>query len=161
MHPYRTLITGSSGSGKTNALFNLIKEKDDINKIYLYARNLSEAKYEFLIKKREDTVIKHLNECSNTVDDVYENIDEYNPTRKIKILIIFDDVIAVIMANKKIKALVKELFIRFRKLNVSLVFIKQSYFPVPKVLRLKSTHYLIMKINKTITKYCNDSFCRY
>ena len=107
MHPYRTLIIGGSGSGKTNTLFNLIKEKDDINKIYLYARNLSEAKYEFLIEKREDAGIKHLNdskpfiECSSTVDDVYENTDEYNPTRKIKILIVFDDVIAVIMANKK------------------------------------------------------------
>ena len=81
------MIIGGSGSGKTNALLNLIKEQDDIDKMYLYAKDLSEPKYEFLIKKREDAGIKHLNnpnafiECSNTMDDVYENIDEYNPNR--------------------------------------------------------------------------------
>ena len=115
--------------------------------------NLSEPKYEFLIKKREDAGIKHLNdsnafiECSNTMDDVYENIDDYNPNRKRKILIVFDDMIADIMTNKKFQAIIKELFIRCRKLNISLVFITQSYFSVPKDVRLNSTHYLIMKIN--------------
>ena len=90
-HLYRILIIGASGSGKTNALLNLIKGQDDIGK----------AKHKFLIKKREDAGIKHLNdskafiECSNTMDDVYENIDEYNPARKRKILIIFDDMISV------------------------------------------------------------------
>ena len=88
-HPYRILIIGGSGSGKTNALLNLIKEPDDIDKIYLYTKDLSEAKYEFLIKKREDVGIKHLNdsksfiECSNKMDDVYENIDEYNPKKNL------------------------------------------------------------------------------
>ena len=78
---YRVLIIGRSGSGKTNALINLIHEQHGIDKIYLYARDLSEPKYEYLIKKREDVGIKHLNdpnvlfECSNTMDDVYENID--------------------------------------------------------------------------------------
>ena len=87
-HPYRILIIGGSGSGKTNALINLINEQNDIDKIYLYPRDLSEAKYEYLIKKREE--IKHLNnpnafvESPNTVDDVYENINDYNPIRRRK-----------------------------------------------------------------------------
>ena len=90
------------------------------------------------------------------MDGVYENINDYNPNRKIKILIVFDDVIADIMTNKKFQAIIKELFIRCRKLNISLVFITQSYFSVPKDVRLSSAHYLIMKINnKRITKYCN------
>ena len=81
------------------------------------------------------------------MDDVYENIDDYNPNRQRKILIVFDDMIADIMTNKKFQAIIKELFIRCRKLNISLVFITQSYFSVPKDVRLNSTHYLIMKIN--------------
>ena len=81
------------------------------------------------------------------MDDVYENIDDYNPTRKRKKLIVFDDMIADIMSNKKIQAVVKELFVRCRKLNISLVFITRYYFSVPKDVRLKSTYYLIMKIN--------------
>ena len=86
-HPYRILIIGGSGSGKTNALINLINEQNDIDKIYLYARDLSESKYGYLIKKREDAGIKHLDNpnafivCSNTIDDVYEDIDNYNPIR--------------------------------------------------------------------------------
>ena len=81
------------------------------------------------------------------MDDVYENIGDYNPSRKRKILIAFDDMIADIMSNKKFQAIIKELFIRCRKLNISLVFITQSYFSVPKDVRLNSAHYLIMKIN--------------
>ena len=152
-HPYRILIIGGSGSGKTNALLNLIKEQDDIDKIYLYVKDLSEPKYDFLIKKREDAVTKHFSdpnafiECSNTMDGVYENIDDYHASRKRKILIVLDDMIADIMTNKKFQAIIKELFIRCRKLNISLVFITQSYFSVPKDVRLNSTHYLIMKIN--------------
>ena len=72
-----------------------------------------------------------------------------------EILIVFDDMIADIMANKIFQTLIKELFIRCRKLNVSLVFITQSYFSVPKDVRLNPTHYLIMKINSTTTEYCN------
>ena len=152
-HLYRIIITGGSGSGKTNALINLINEQNDIDKIYLYARDLNEPKYKILIKKRKDAGIKHLNdpnafiECSNTMDDVYENINDYNPIRKIKKLIAFDDMIADIMTNKRFRAIIKELFIRCRKLHISLVFITQSYFSVPKDVRLNSTHYLIMKIN--------------
>ena len=149
----QNLTIGGSGSGKTNALHNLINEQDDIDKIYLYAKDLSKPKYEYLIKKREDVGIKHVNnpnafiKCSNMMDDVYENINDYNPIRKRKKLIVFDDMIADIMTNKKFQAIIKELFIRCRKLNISLVFITQSYFSVPKDVRLNSTHYLIMKIN--------------
>ena len=134
-------------------MLNLINEQNDIDKIYLYATDLSEPKYEFLIKKREDAGIKHVNnpnafiECSNTIDDVYENINDYNLIRKRKKLSVFDDMIAHIMTNKEFQAIIKELFIRWRKLNISLVFITQSYFSVPKDVRLNSTHYLIMEIN--------------
>ena len=135
---YRILIIGGSWSGKTNALLNLISQHDDIDKFYLYTKDLSESKYKFLIKKREHDGIKHFNdpnaftECSNTTDEVNENIDKYNPIRKIKILIVFDDIIADIMANKKFKAIIKELFIKCRKLNTSHLFITKSYFSVPK-----------------------------
>ena len=101
----------------------------------------------------QEYAIRYLNdlnafiECSNMMDDVYENIHDYNSSRKRKILIVFDDMIADIMTNKKFQAIIKELFIRCRKLNISLVFITQSYFSVPKDVRLNSTHYLIMKIN--------------
>ena len=127
-HPYRILIIGGSGSGKTNALLNLIKEQDGIDKIYLYAKDLSDPKYEFSIKEHEDAGIKHLNdlnafiECSNTMDDVYENIDNFNLNRK-RLLVVFDDMIADIMTNKKFQAIIKELFIRCRKVNISLVFL--------------------------------------
>ena len=86
-------------------MLNLIKEQDNIDKIYLYAKDLSETKYEFLIKKREDAGIKHFNdpnafiECSNTMDYVYKNIDDYNPNRQRTILIVFDDIIADILKN--------------------------------------------------------------
>ena len=89
-HPHRNLIIGGFGSGKTNTLLNLINEQNDIDKIYLYARNLNEPKYKILIKKRKDAGIKHLNdpntfiECSNTMDDVYENIHDYNSSGKKK-----------------------------------------------------------------------------
>ena len=89
-HPYRILIISGSGSGKRNTLLNLINEQRDIDEIYLYAKDLSEPK-----------------------DDVYENIDHYNPNRKRKVLIVFDDMIADIMTNKKFQSIIKELFIRF------------------------------------------------
>ena len=104
----------------------------------MYAKDLSEPKYESLIKKREDVGIKYCNdpnafiECSNRIDDVYENIDDYNPSRKRKNLIVFDDIIADIMSNKRIQVIIKELFIWRRKVNISLVFITQSYFSVRK-----------------------------
>ena len=127
-------MIGGSGSEKTNALFNLIKEQDDIDKTYLYAKDLSEKKYEFLIKKREDAETKHLNdsnaftECSNTMDDFYENTDGYNRNRQRNISIVFDDMIAEIMTNKKFQGKIKELLIRCWKLNISLVFITALFF---------------------------------
>ena len=84
----QNLIIGGSRSGKTNGLINLINEQNDIDKIYLYAKDLSEPKHQFLIEKHENVGMKHINnpsafiECSNTMDDVYENITGYNPTRK-------------------------------------------------------------------------------
>ena len=112
-HPDRILIIGGSGSGKTNTLIHLMNEQRDIDKFYLYAKDLSESKYEYLIRNRENTGIKCLNdskasiECSNTMNDVYENIDNYNLKRKRKILIAFDDMIADIMTNKKFQSIIK------------------------------------------------------
>ena len=142
---YRILIVGGSGSGKTNALLNLINHEPDIDKIYLYAKDPYEAKYRFLIDKRESTGLKHFNdskafiEYSNDMVDIYNNIDEYHPNKKRKILIVFDDVISD-------NPIVTELFIRCKKLNISLALITQSYFVVPKNIRLNSTHYFIRKI---------------
>ena len=150
------LITGSSGSGKTNALLNLIKKQDTdslTDKMYLLAKDLSEHKYRFLIKKRQDVEIKHLDDprafiqYSNTMDDVCNNIDDYKPNRKRRILIIFDDMTADVTTNIKLQAIIKELFRRCRKLNISLIFITQSYFSVQKEVRLNSTHYFIMKLH--------------
>ena len=106
-----------------------------------------------MIKKRENVGTNHFNdpnafiECSKRMDDVYLNIHDNNPSRKRKNLIVFDDMIVDIMSNKKFQAIIKELFLRCRKVNISLVFITRSYFSVPKDERLNSTYYLIMKIN--------------
>ena len=154
-HPYRILIIGDSGSGKTNALLNLTDHKPDIDKIYLYAKDPYKAKYQLLTKKRESTGLKYLNdlkafiEYSNDMDDIYKNIKEYNPNRKRKILIVFDDMISDMLSNKKLNSIVTELFIRGRKLNISLIFITKSYFAVLKNNKLNSTHYFVMKfLNK-------------
>ena len=109
-------------------------------------------KSRFLINKREQEGIKNLNdphtfiEYSNNMDDVLDDINNYNKNRDKKVLLIFDDMIADIMRSEKFKAIVKELFIRCRKLNISLVFITQSYFRTPKDVRLNTTHYILMKI---------------
>ena len=153
--PFRILIIGPSGSGKTNLLLSIIQKLNDtdpIDKIYLYAKDLSDPKYEYLINKREQAGIKNFNdstafiEYSNDMNDVFTNINDYNKQRKRKVLIIFDNMMADIMNNKNFKAIVKELFIRCRKLNVSIVFITQSYFRTPKNARLNSMHYINMKI---------------
>ena len=85
-------------------------------------------------------------ECSNDMDDIYKNIEKCNPNKKRKILIVFDNMIADMISNKKLNPIVTDLFIRVKKLNISLVFITQSYFAVPKNIRLNYTHYFIIKI---------------
>ena len=151
--PFRMLIIGPSGSGKTNTLLHLIDKFHPIDKIYLYGKDTDEEKYQYLINKREQAGIKNLNdphafiEYSNDMNDVLEDINNYNKNRNKKVLIIFDDMIAYIMRSEKFKAILKELFfIRCRKLNISIVFITQSYFRTPKDARLNSTHYILMKI---------------
>ena len=118
----------------------------------MFAKDLYEVKYQYLINKREGVGINYLKdpkafiEYSNDMRDVYKNIDEYNPDKENKILIVFDDMISDMIHNKKLNSIVIELFIRGRKLNISLVFITQSYFKVPKDVRLNTTHFVITKI---------------
>ena len=136
--PYRILIIGGSGSGKTKVLLNLIENQPDIDKIYLYAQDLYEAKCQYLSKIREKVGIGLHNdprayiECSNDMHDVYKNINYYNPDKENKKRIVFDYMIADMIHNKKLDPIVTKLFIRGRKLNIYLVFITQSYFEVPK-----------------------------
>ena len=80
------------------------------------------------------------------MDDIYKDIEEYNPNKKRKILIIFDDMIADMHSNKKLNPILIELFIRGRKLNISLAYITQSHFAVPENNRLTSTHHFVMKV---------------
>ena len=129
----------------------MINNQQDIDKIYLYANDPYEDKYQYLINKRECVGINHLNdpnafiEYSSDMHKVYKNIDNYNPDKE-NILIVFDDMIADMINNKKLNSVVTALFIRGRKLNISLIFITQSYFTVPKDVRNNSTHFFIMKI---------------
>ena len=146
------LIIGPSGSGKTNTLLHLINDLHPADKIYLYAKDLHKPKYEYLINKREQAGIKNLNdphafiEYSDDMNDVLNDINKYNKNRDKKVLIVFDDMIADIEYNKKFKQIIKELFYRARKINLSIVFITQSYFRAVKDARLNSTDYILMKI---------------
>ena len=125
-HPYKILIIGGSGSGKANALLNLINNKLDIHKIYLYAKDPYEPKYQFLINKRKSTGLNHFNdakafiEYSSDMQNVSKNIDHYNTDKKRKILILFDNMTADMINKKNLNSIVTELFIRGRKLNISL-----------------------------------------
>ena len=102
------MIIGVSGCGKTNLLLNLIENQPGIDKIYLYAKDPYETKYQYLINKREGAGIDHFNdpkafiEHSNDMRDVYKNIDGYNPDKENKILIVFGDMIADVIHNKKL-----------------------------------------------------------
>ena len=106
-HPYRILIIGGSASGKTNLLLSLIENQPAIDKISLYAKDPCESKYQYLINKRESVGISHFNDpkafidYSNDMHDVYKTIDDYNPDKENKILIVFDDMIANMIHNKK------------------------------------------------------------
>ena len=129
-HPYRILVIGGSESGKTNVLLNLIKhQRPDIDKIYLYLKDSFESKYQLLISGREKVGIQNLKnpkafiDYSQTIDDVYENLEDYNPTKKRRVLILFDDMIADMESSEKLIPIVTQLFLRGRKLNISLVFI--------------------------------------
>ena len=117
----------------------------------MYAKDPYKCKYQYLISIHEKVGLKCFNdpkafiEYSNDMRNVYKNIDDYNPDKENKILIVFDDMIADMIHNKKLNSIVTELFIRGRKLNISLVFITQSYFKVPKDVRLNTTHFLSQK----------------
>ena len=139
----------------------------------MYIKDPYEAKYSFLINKKKNTALKYFNdlkafiEYANDKQDVYKNIDEYNVDNERKILIGFDIMIAHMVNNKKLNSIVTELFIRGRKLNISLVFITQSYFKVPKDVRLNSTHFFIMKIpnkrelQQTAQNHSSDIYSKY
>ena len=131
---------------------NLIENRPEIDKIYLYAKDPYGAKYQYLINEKVGVGIYHFKdpkafiEYSNNKHNVYKNIDDYNPGKKSKTLIIFDNKIADMIHKKKRNFIVTKLFIGGRKLNISLVFITQSYFKVPKDVRLNTTHFFIAKI---------------
>ena len=120
-HSYRILIIGGSRSGKTNALLNLINNEPNIDKIYWYANDPNQAKYQLLINKRESAGLKYLNdakvfiEYSNDMDDIYKNVEEYNRY-----------LMTWLLSNKKLNTIVPEYFIRKGKLNISLIFSTQS-----------------------------------
>ena len=115
-NPYRILVIGRSRSGNTNSLFNLISQQPQIDKIYLYVKDPYEEKYKFLINKSKSTGLKHFNDSKsfiqylNDMDEIYKNIKDYNLNKKCKILIVFDDMIANMLCNKKLNPRVTELF---------------------------------------------------
>ena len=148
------MIIGPSGSGKTNYLLCSIQgENNIVDKIYLYAKDLEEPKYKLLIDKREKAEINFNNdptafiEYSNSMDDILSNIEDYNKKRRRQAVIIFDDMISHVMSDKKVQQLLKDLYINCRKLNISLYFLTQSYFTVPKDVRLNCTHYILFRLN--------------
>ena len=134
--PYIILRIRGSASGKKK----LLSQQPNIGKVYLYAKDPYEAKYQFLIHNKQSTGLKHFNdfkafiEYCNNMDDIYKNIEEYSPNKKQKVLIVFNEMVSDMVSNRKLTQIGTELFIRGRKLNISLVSIKQSYLAVPKIL---------------------------
>ena len=147
---------------KKNVLLNSIENQPDIDKIYLYAKDPYEPKYQYLINKREDVGTNHFNdpeaftEYSNDMRNVYKNIDNYNPDKENNILIVFDNTIADMTQNKKPYLIITDLFIRGRKLNIFLVFITYSYFKVPKYFRLNTTHFLKRELQQIEINHSSD-----
>ena len=131
-------LAGGSVPGKTNSLFNLISQQPE--KIYINAKDPDKAKYQFFINKRESTGLKHFNdskafiEHSNDMDNIYTNIEEYNPNKKRKILLVFDDMIVDMLSNKKLNLIVTELFIRGRKLTFLLFLLHNLILLCQKIL---------------------------
>ena len=131
-YPYRILIIGGPGSGKTNALLNLIYNQPDIDKIHLYAKDPYEAKYQYLTNKREKVGLNHYDdpkafiEYSKDMQDVYKNIEEYNLGKKRKVLIAFDNMIADMINNKRLNPVVTELFLEAENL-ICLLFLLQNH----------------------------------
>ena len=152
-HLCRILIIGRSGSGKTSSLFNPISHLPDTDKIHLYPNSPYEAKYQLLINKKYS--LKNLNgskafiEYLNDKNDIYKNIEEYNPNKKRKILVIFDDMIVDMISNKELNSIGTELFIRGKKLNILLFLLHNLILLHQKNIRLNSTQYFIMKIPNT------------
>ena len=140
------------GIWKNKCIIKLNKNQPDIDKIYFYVKDPYEYKYQYLISICEKVGLKRFSdpkafiEYSNDMCNVYRNISYYNPDKENKILIVSDDMIADMIQNKKLNSINTELFIRGRKLNISLGFITQSYFKVPKDFRLNSTHLFVTKM---------------
>ena len=123
---------------------NLIThQRPDIDDIYLYIKDLLESKYQLLINKREKVGIANLKKASidfsQTIDDVYKNLQDHNPKER-RVLTVFDDMIVDMKSNEKLSPIVTDLFLRGIKLNISLVFISQPYFKMPKTIKLNGTH---------------------
>ena len=123
---------------------NLIThQRPDIDDIYLYIKDLLESKYQLLINKREKVGIANLKKASTdfsqTIDDVYKNLQDHNPKER-RVLTVFDDMIVDMKSNEKLSPIVTDLFFRGIKLNISLVFISQPYFKMPKTIKLNGTH---------------------
>ena len=142
--PYRKLIIGPSGSGKTNYLLNSIQRDNNIvDQIYLYAKEVEEPKYKLLIDKREKAGINFNNdpnvfiEYSNTTDNIFSDIEDYNKNRKRKILIIFDDMISHVMSERRVQQILKDLFVRCRKSDISLCFFNTFLFFSTKRCKIK------------------------
>ena len=137
-HPYKILIIGGLGSGKTNVLLHLIKhQRPDNDKIYLYVKDPLESKYQVLINRRRKVGTENLKNPKSFI--VYQNLEDYNKTKKRRVLTVFDDMIEDMESNEKLSPVVTELFVRERKLKRSLVFISQYYFKVSKATRVNAT----------------------